>query len=231
MAKKILIIIAFILLLIIGGFVGIVTYERFFNNDISVYVASHQLTQRKQISIDDLEKIKLPRDFISDDVYTDLQDIEGKYVKLSYSIPKGSLIYKSSLEQDIKDLANTLLRNNEVSYDMYTSDIKINTGNLCKNMFVDLYLTINNKDKPISDLLISNARIIGLYDSNNKLILDYDNDSRISIVSIAITKEAISILNKAQVIGEINCIVNSNTYNTDLEASINYSSELFDYLQ
>lgn len=231
MIKKISITLLLIVLLTGGLFVGYKIYDYHTSKYSTIYVASHQLYQRNQITIEDLEEIKVPRGIINDDIYTSKQDIIGKYVKLSYSIPKGSFIYKTSIEEDIKDLANTLLKNNEVNYDIYTSDVKINTGNLNKNMYIDLYLTINNKDKPVSDLLISNARIIGLYDVNNKAIYDYDVDSKVSIISLAINRDAINVLNKAQVVGDLNCIVSTNTYKTDLLSTINVSSPLLDYLQ
>lgn len=231
MIRKILITIATILLLAIGVLLGFVINEKCLHNDVKVYVASHQLSQRTRIGMEDIKEIELPKDYISEDIYCNAEDILGKYVKLSYSIPSGSFIYKTSLESNIKDLANTLLNENEASYDIYVGDVKMNTGNLNKNMYIDLYLTINNKDKPVSDLLISNARIIGLYDSNDKLIYDYDNDSRISIVSVAVNKQAINILNKAQVVGELSCVVNNNAYSTYLQSTINTNSLLFDYLQ
>ena len=213
-----------------GVFLGIKYYTKYAVGYTAVYVASHNITQRTQISRQDLELIEVPKDYLKD-VYVDIDDIAGKYVKLSYSIPKGSLIYKSALEADIKDLAHTLLKENEVNYDLYTNDIKINTANLAKNMYIDLYLTINRHDRPISDILLSNARITGLYDANDKVINDYDGDTRVYIISIAIDKNDISILNKAQVLGNISCVVNKNTYSTNLKTGIDTDSELYAYLQ
>lgn len=230
MFKKILIIACSTIVLVVGIFFGIRYYSRYSIGYTSVYVASHNISQRTKISEVDLEKIDVPKDYLKD-VYVNKDDIIGKYVKLSYSIPKGSLIYKGVLEEDIKDLAHTLLKHDEVNYDLFTNDIKINTANLKTNMYLDLYLTINNHDKPISDILLSNARITGLYDANNKVINDYDSDSRVYIISIAIDKNAVNILNKAQVIGSISCVVNNNTYVVDLKTSTNTDSELFTYLQ
>ena len=98
-------------------------------------------------------------------------------------------------------------------------------------MYIDLYLTIDNKGKPLSDLLLSNARITGLYDSNSKPIQDYDKDNKVSIVSIAIDKQYVSILNQAQVVGEINCVIGNNTYDTNLQSKLNSNSKLFEYFE
>ena len=97
-------------------------------------------------------------------------------------------------------------------------------------MYLDLYLTIDKGDKVISDLLLSNCRIIGFFDSYGKQIRDYDLDSRVYIVSLAINREHVNILNKSLVLGTINTVVNKNTYN-DLGSSIlNEKSILIDYL-
>lgn len=231
MIKKMTIIVCSTLLLAVLILFDVSLYSRYATRNITCYVASHQIAQRTKISENDLLEIEVPKDYLNDDVFIEKNDIIGKYVKLSYSIPKGSLIYKTSLESDIKDLANTLLKEGEVNYDVYMSDVKINTANLNRNMSIDIYLTINNKDRPISDLLISNARITGLYDSNNKPILDYDNDSRVQIISIAVNKEYVNVLNKAQVLGVLNCVINNNTYDTTLLSNLNTNSKLFEYIE
>ena len=231
MFKKILIILGSTLLLAALLFIGVKFYTKYTIGFTKVYVASHQISQRSLMNMDDLIETEVPKDYLTEDVYVDLDDILNKYVKLSCTIPKGSLIYKGSLESDIGDLANTLLKNGEVNYDIYTKNVRINTANLQKNVYIDLYLTINNKDKPISDLLISNARITGLYDTNDKLILDYDKDSRVAIISIAIDKEYVSILNKAQVLGEISCVINNNAYDMNQTSYIDEQSKLFEYFE
>ena len=230
MIKKILIITISTLLLAVGIFFGIRFYTRYSIGYTKTYVASHHINQRTMISEQDLLEVEVPKDYLKDDVYLNKDDILNKYVRLSCSIPKGSLFYKSCLETDIKDLANTLLKENEVNYDIYTSNVKINTANLAKNMYIDLYLTINSKDKPVSDLLLSNARITGLYDSNNKPILDYDNDTRVAIISIAINVDDVNVLNKAQVVGELNCVISNNAYKVNLSSLLNKKSKLFEYL-
>jgi len=231
MIKKILLICVSFVLAIVTTFFGIKHYRKYSIGYTNVCVSSHQISQRTNISEDDIVEIQIPKKYLSEDIFLTKQEVMGKYVKLSYSIPKGSYFYKTALETDIGDLANTLLKDGEINYDIYTSEVKINTANIGKNMYVDLYLTIDNKDKPISDLLISNARITGLYDNNNKPILDYDKDSRVQIVSIAIDKEYVSILNKALVIGHINCVTNNNVYDMRLTSSLNKKTILFEYFE
>lgn len=230
MIKKVCLIVFASFVLTIGIFFGFKYYCKYTVGYTKVYVASHQLTQRSLIKDDDLCEIEVPKDYLKDDVFLNKDEIIGKYVKLSFSIPKGSLIYKTSIEKDIPDLANVLLNKGEVNYDIFVNEIKVNTANLNKNICVDLYLTIDDKDKPISDLLLSGARITGLYDNNSKLIQDYEVDKKVSIISIAISKEYVSVLNKAQLVGEIKCVVSSKSYNANQEALLNNDSILFEYI-
>lgn len=218
------------LILVIGlGITGYFIYD-YKTNYVTVYVASHNIQQRTKLSLEDIKPISILKSTISEDYYLDSVDIINKYVKLSYSIPLGSFIYKEALETNIKDLANSLLKEKEVNYDLFVSDIKLNTAHLNTNMYLDLYLTIDKGDKVISDLLLSNCRIIGFYDSYGKQIRDYDLDSRVYIVSLAINKEHVNILNKSLVLGTISSIVNKNTYE-DLGTSIlNEESKIMDYL-
>lgn len=228
MKKRIIVCISVFVVLIfsIGGFL----YYKYFNEYTEVYVASHNISQRTCINIDDLKCIRVPKTMINEHMYTNKDDLINKYVKLSYAIPNGSFIYKESLESNIKDLANTLLKENEVTYDLFVSDIKMNTGHLNINMYLDLYLTIDKADKVISDLLLENCRIIGFFDSYGKQILSYDNDSRIYIVSLAINKDDVSLLNKALVIGTMNCVVNNTTYTINSSSIRNEESILYEYL-
>lgn len=229
MKKKILIIFS-IVLFIVALVTGLWFFVKYKVGYTDVYVASRQINQRTKIKQEDLVKITAPKDYLKDNVCLNLDEIIDKYVKLSFTIPKGSLIYKTSLEENINDLGNTLLLENEVNYDIYLSDVKINTANLNKNMYIDLYLTINNSETLISDLLIENARITGLFDSSSKPINDYSNE-KVYIMSIAINKEYVNYLNKARMLGELSSVVNNGTYQTNKTSKLNLKSDLLQYLQ
>ena len=231
MIKKILVLVVAILFMSTCLFLSLKSYLTYKEDYVSVYVASHQIGQRTLISEIDLSEMKLPKQIINDDIYTGLEDIEGKYVKLGYSIPKGSLIYRTALESDIKDLANTLLFDKQVSYDLYTNEIRINPNTLSENMYIDIYLTINNSNKALSDLLIKDCRIIGIYDNNGQRILSFDQFSKVAIISIAIEEDEVVVLNKALKIGEVSGIITNNTYQSDIRSKLNEESELYEYLK
>lgn len=231
MKKKIPVIILLSLVAIICLYFSISAYIRYSEKYIDTYVASHNIAQRKQLKESDLSKIRVPKEYISEDVFTDKYQILNKYVKLSYSIPKGSLFYKGCLESDIKDIGYTLLNPDQIAYDLYTSEVKINPGTLSVNMFVDIYLTVVERDNTVSDLLIENCRIIGLYDYEGKLINQYDKESRVNIVSLALEKSDIGLLNKALKIGNISVLGSTDVYDMNRRSSINKDSEVFKYFQ
>ncbi len=231
MIKKILIILAAVLLLSFSLFLSVRTYLEYRQDYVDVYVASHQIAQRTLLSDKDLTVVRLPKQILNEEILNDPDLIKGNYVKLSYSIPKGSLFYRTALESDIKDLANTLLMNGQVSYDLYVGEIKINSGNIATGIYVDLYLTVSKDEKPISDLLIRDCRIIGLYDGNGKQILNYDTDSRVQIVSLAINEEEAILINKSLKIGELSVIVSSKAYQNPVYSTLNHDSAVLEYLE
>lgn len=194
-----------------------------------VAIAKYTLNNRTLITEDEIEIVKLPCAYLSDNV-VEKEDVVGKYVSINTTIPRGSLFYNDSIEDydSIKDKLNTDLLEGEVAFDISASHIKANQAYLNKGMYVDIYLTIS-KDKVLSDLLINNVKIIGLYDANKKEIKDYDNDSLLNSICIAVPKDALPYLNKAEVVGDLSIVVGNDTYNK-VTSVLNYNSEIFNYL-
>lgn len=195
-----------------------------------VCIAKLSIPQRTKIIEDYLDYIYVPKAYLNEETYVSEYDVVGKYVKLDAYIPKGSLFYKDILEikDDMKDYLHLELQNDEVTYDLFTKDVKVNPAHLLKGMNVDLYLTINRKDVD-SDLLISGARIIGLYDVNNKEIKNNNDSQTLGTISIAIKKDMVPYLNKAIVIGEVSLLVGNNLYD-DEQMFLNKESKIFEFL-
>lgn len=194
-----------------------------------VYVAKLNIRHRTKIKESHLSKIRVPKAYIEDTAYIDSQDIIGKYVVLDGFIAKGSPFYKEYLEDENKmeDGYYTRLKNGESAYDLRIKDIEVNTASIKQGQYVDLYLTINRQDV-ISDLIIEGARIIGVYDNQNREVLS-NSDTNISTITIALQKEMIPYLNKAFAIGEIKLVTNSNLYNEQI-CKMNLSEEILKYL-
>ena len=230
MMKKILSICIPAFLLCLSLFFSLRAYLLYRDNYVTVPIASHQLSQRTQLKKEDLQLVSVPKAFLNEDVCTDENEVLGKFVRLSYSVPKGSLIYKGALEEDIRDLSVSLLKDGEVSYDIYVSEVKINTGNLGVGLNVDLYLTIKTSEKTISDLLVEDCRIVGLYDTQGKLIKAYDTDARVAVVSLAVEKDYVPYINKALMIGTVNVLCKDSGYDSFRRSKLNEEAEVLIYL-
>ena len=231
MTKKILSYLTVFIVLSTCLYFSLSAYLRYHGSYVKVPVASHQLYQRTCLKQEDLDYVEVPKTFLTDDICTESEDVIGKYVKLSFSLPKGSFLYKGALEKDIRDLSTTLLKQGEAAYDLFTSDVKINTGNLSVAMYLDIYFTAKDADGTLSDLLFEGCRIIGLYDASGKAIREYEKDQRISVVSIAIGKEDVMILNKALLSGNLNVLSSYESYDTFQAARLNKEGEAFEYLR
>lgn len=219
-----------VLLGIVALILGIIFYCNSKLKMTTVYITKYTLPNRTLISDDELEEVKVPLAYLSDEVILNKEDIIGKYVKINTSIPKGSFFYKESLDayELIKDNLNSDLLAGEVAFDISANHIKANQAYLNKGIYVDVYLTIS-KDRVISDLLINNVKVIGLYDASRQEIKDYDKDSLLSSICLAVPSEVLPILNKAEVLGELSLVIGNNTYQK-VESILNKDSELFDYL-
>ncbi len=230
MIKKIAVIAIPAVILTVCMYLSVSAYMRYREDYVSVPVASHHILQRTMLKDEDIEEVMVPKQMLSDDIFITKEDITGKYVRLAHSIPKGCFMYRQALETDILDLAYTLLLEGQASYDLYVQEVKMNAGSLNVDMYVDIYLTIAVSGRPVSDLLIKNCRIIGIYDGSGRQILSYDRDSRPNIVSIAVERDDVTILNNALKLGEVSVIVSDTVYRTDVRSSLNEESKVYEYL-
>ena len=217
------------LCILVSGIFAYVMKERYTDRYVKVCVASHQLAQMTLIREEDLEEISVPKRMVNEDILSEKEDLIGKYVKLSCQIPKSSFFYKGALESEIPDLAGTLLMKDQVSYDIYVNEVRINTGSLQCGMYADVYLTVDDRQKPLSDVLIRNCRIIGIYDGSGKQILPYDRESRIQILSVALEKGDVTVFNTALHMGEITVLPSSDPYQTGTRSKLNLDCAVYPF--
>ncbi len=228
--KKLLItfsIILFVFITLLSSFI----YTRKKLELIKVPVSVYSLSKRTLIDESTYKIVEVPKNYLDEEVVTSIDYLANKCVKIDYSIPKGSFFYKSALDDvdNIKDNLSYELNEDEVAYDISANDLNANQAYLKEGMYVDIYLTIS-KDRVISDLLINNLRIIGLYDLNHKSILDYDDSAILSSVCLAVPSYAVSYLNKAQALGKLNITIGNDCYE-NVDSYLNEESAIFNYLR
>lgn len=226
--KKKIIIVLSVFVLFVGG---VLLYCRRELELVKVPVASYSLGKRALVDETTYKLISVPKRYLNSDVVLDSEELNNKCVRIDGFVPKGSFFYKSVLDDigSIDDKLTYDLREDEVAFDININDLKVNQAYLKEGMYVDIYLTIS-KDRVLSDLLINNVRIIGLYDLNHKKILDFDNNAVLQNITLALPNDAVSYVNKALAIGTLNAVIGKDCYQ-DVGSSLNIESVVFNYLR
>ena len=209
----------------IGGY--LISSSRY--HFVDVPVANEILISRDIIKNKDIKIIKLPKEYIGDNVVLDEEQLIGKYVSLNTIINENSVIYNNQIEDidNMNDYALLNIKDNEVIYDLYTNDVSVNTAYLNNNMYIDLYLTIE-RPEIVSDLLIGSVKVCGLYDNNN-LDFNIKENKNINIISIVIDKDMVPLLNKALKLGTISLTPCSDPYSVK-DKYLNREGVLMQYI-
>ena len=69
-----------------------------------------------------------------------------------------------------------------------------------------------------------------MYDVNHQEIKDYDNKTILQSICLAVPKDTISYLYKAQVIGQLSVVVGNNSYK-NVSSILNKNTDIFEYLK
>lgn len=196
---------------------------------IDVPVANNFLDKRSVIKNKDIKYIKVPESYIDKDIILDDSLLIGKYISNNYYVNKGSFFYSSFIEDEsnMNDIDYLTINSSQTVYELNVNNIFVNAAHLNKNMYVDLYLTIEKPDV-ISDLLISGVKVCGLY-SNNYEEIDKKSDKTLSIISLIVNKDMVALLNKALLFGDVSIIPCSNPYD-DRDCYINRKGDIINYL-
>lgn len=226
MVKRLYLIIFLILLIFIFIYLAFYFYNDYQIQE--VYVASRRIMQREKINEEDLKIVKIPKKYIPKGTILNKQDIVGRYNVYNNIIFKDAFFNFFELEdlEKSNDRELFLLAQNQVLYSLSASEVRFSSIKL--NQKFDLYVSFNKNGELVSDLLISNIKVVSLYDYNDEKILNNEKDKEISKLVFAIDKKLINILNKVRYIGEIS-IFNTSFLN-DNESVLNEKSLILNYL-
>lgn len=197
---------------------------------VEVYIAKNNLSARVLIDKDSIQLTKVPKAYLSDQVVLKKEDILGKYVKLNTSIPKGSLVYQSSIENinDAIDEPALLLNINQA---VFAIDVNISStaGNsIQKGSKIDIYGTLKHNRETTVDLLFKQVRVLSIKDKNGNEV-DTKTNQIPKIMLIAVDQEEIPILTKVIAIGDIT-ITPTSEFFSDEECILYESSLLLGFL-
>lgn len=197
------------------------------DDKLLVPVASHTILPYTQIKTEDYYLIEIAE--VKENIITDPEKIEGLYTKGQTTIYPNSFFFAESVEalEEMDDGPFRYLSKDEVAFDLFKNEVKINSSMLKEGMSIDLYLTVKDGDKIYSDLLFKGVHILARYDDQGKLIRD--DRSEVETFTLRLERQDVSYLNKALLIGEISAVVSSEAY-TDGKAVLNTDSEVIQQL-
>jgi Flp pilus assembly protein CpaB len=197
---------------------------------IEVYVAKEDLESRTLMDESAIRLIKVPKAYLSETVVLKKEEILNKYIRLNVSIPKGSLIYESSIERldEAIDEPTLLLKVNQA---VFAIDVNMNStsGNtLQKGSKIDIYATIKHNRETIVDLLFKQVRVLSIKDKNGNEV-DPNTNQIPKIMLVAIDQVEIPILTKVIAIGDITITPTSEFFSEE-ECILYESSIVLGYL-
>ena len=196
----------------------------------TTYVASHSISPRTIISENDLLEVEVANAYLINNAYINKSEIIGKITDIQGTIPAGSPFYKSMLYEvdKINDQATSLLKEGQTAYTMNTEMYKVSSFTIGNR--VDLYLSLNDKDNPLTGRILKNVRILSIKDNHGLSIENEESTGIPYYIELAINENDISWLTLAESVGDIRLFLSSNQTNPSLEAELDEESETFMYL-
>ena len=183
-------------------------------NPMLLPVANKYLESGHKITKDDISFIEVPKSIVIDNIYQNQDEMINKYINSYNAIAQGSLFYKELMTEsdDIKDANSFNLNKDEVAVSI-DADIKSSYANsILKGHNIDIYFKDDIDDKLIYGLLVKNARVIAVYDSDGETI-DQTNTNDTSVIVLALSYADADLVSKAKFIGEVFPIVSYDTLN------------------
>ena len=196
---------------------------------VEVYVAKEDLSARTLID-DDLIKIKVPKAYLSSNAILDKKQMLGMYVRINASIPKGSLVYQSTIESldESIDQPSLLLKNNQAVYAIDVSLTSTSGNTLQIGSKVDIYGTMKIGRETKVDLLFKQVRVISVKDKNGNEV-DRKNNQMPKLLLVAFDQGEIPLITKLIAMGEITITPTAEFFSED-ECVLNEQSLLLDIL-
>ncbi len=214
---------------IIIVFVGIILFFLLRGKTVRVPVATHTIKPWSKVAEEDIGYVELEEDIIPDNIIVDSDNILNRYIIAQTTVYPESFFFEGMLidAEMMQDGAYRYLADDEVAYELYTSEIKINAKAITPGMNIDLYLTLKDGNNIHSDLLLANALVLEKYDRDGGIIR---NNDPVASLAIRIKRGDVNYLNKALALGNMSAIVSSEAYSSK-DTKLNEESEIIQYLE
>lgn len=178
-----------------------------------VWVANRKIGPKEIIQAEDLTMIRVPSVFLNDNIIVDPSLIIGRNPISNYTIWRNSFIYQGTIEdsQNTKDGIHIGLEDEQVNYDLFVKDITVNPSHLSSGLYINIYLTVTNEKRAVSDLLFEGVKINALYDRKGQKITAKGSEE-VEIITLVFMKEYVNILNEAIRMGKVSLVVGSDAF-------------------
>lgn len=188
-------------------------YSKRVNDSISpitVPYAKEQIASGIQITSKMVGTTQIPPAMLTDDVYTVVSDVVGKYSNADTIIPKGSLFFQRNVVEKEELPANIILdlKEGEVLYNLPVTMNSTYGNSVYPGNYIDIYLKARTKEiaglvsqekKLILDKLLKNVKVIAVKDDTGRTVFkDMEEAKEPSMVIFAVPEEYYLLLKKAE---------------------------------
>ena len=200
---------------------------------VEVVIAKRDLSPRTVIEESYLDTIWVPSVYVEQKAYITKDEVLGKISTSKGYIPAGSLFYKSALSNvsEVNDAVLFDLKEGQVLLALETNLVKLAANTLIPNQIVDIYVTLEDRERNhVFSELLRGVRILGVKDHLGLDLEDPKSSGAPHVLQLAITKEALPVLQKAIDIGEVSYYASKDAYLSTSECEIVWDSDAMQLL-
>ena len=204
-------------------------------NPTRVPIAKRDISATEEITKDDIAYVKVSKDFLKKiAIYTDVNDLVGKYVTTGTSIPKGGMFYTTQVVEK-KELPNAIFDEIPEGYTIYQLKVD-NTSTYANSIYpgdkIDLWLKTTENGILVFGEFISNIEVLAVRDSSGQNVFDVTSGRTPAWLLFAVKTDMYRYLKLAESISGVSILpVPKNNLSISEVGSTEYSSqELIDIL-
>ena len=150
-------------------------------NPVSVPVAKTTIQPRTEITNEMINRIKVPKIAVSENVITTTTQIVGKYTNLNSTIPAGSMFYNNVLVEKsaLPDSVFTEVKDGEIPY-QFSVNMESTYGNsIYPGNVIDIYMkAVDDNGQLMVGRLLENVEILAVKDASGKNVFENATESR-----------------------------------------------------
>ena len=207
-------------------------------NPVSVPYAVTEIGPRTQITPEMIAIRKVPGGVVgSGNVSKFKNQIEGKYVKYNYVIPKGSVFYESALTDKWEEAKESLYENIKDGNTLVSLPVTLEStyGNsIFPGNYIDLYFVGVENGKLLLGKFIESIKVLGVIDSDGKNVFEKTSDkvNTPAYLVFSVQEEYYLLLQKASYLsGNIFPVPRNATYSSNPKETTISSAHIQNYIE